>query len=85
LCLCAISHVHIATEKVTTAWSDGNDVEGKKLCRMVSSKSCIHNSYIGLFLSKNCCERMFAAIENRQEMKINTASFFCSIFCLIIQ
>ena len=52
LCLCAISHVHIATENVTTAWSDGNEVDGRKLWRIVSSKSCIHNSYIGLFYQK---------------------------------
>ena len=76
LCLWAINRVHIAIEKVTTAWSDGNDVEGRKLCKIVSSKSLIHNSYIGLFLSKNCCERIFAATEKTQEKKINNASFF---------
>ena len=85
LCLCAISHVHIATENVTTAWSEGNEVDGRKLWRIVSSKSCIHNSYIGLFLSKNCCERIFAATEKKQEIKIKIASFFCSISPFIIQ
>jgi hypothetical protein len=31
LCLCAINRVPIAIENVTTAWSDGKDVDGRKL------------------------------------------------------
>lgn len=37
LCLRAIKRVHIAIEKVTTAWSEGNDVDGRNWWRIVSS------------------------------------------------
>ncbi len=76
--------VAMAMDMETAAWSDGKELEGRNLCRRVSSASRWNNSMLGLSFRKNAWMQMFVRMLIKHEKKMKRAPSLRSSCFLII-
>lgn len=86
LSFCLIHRIssHIANHIDMAAWSDGNELLGKNLCRIVSDSSCPNSNTLGLDLLKKNWVQMFIIEVIIADRNIRRADSLILSFCLII-
>ena len=76
---------HIANHIDIAAWSDGNELLGKYLCKIVSKFSCHHKTEMGLCLSKKVWKNIFTAVDKIAHRKTRKADSLNDFSFLISQ